>query len=185
LPFISASPIVACKEIYNISCREKAFSHTFLPFVNTRSRSFALNNTAMRHLLCFLLLGVAACAKNRDDVMHEKPVAKKIEWHVHASGHHNEPWLDAMQAQVQIRLYKIDTLNKTTQTLWDTTFASRTLRNYPGLPQKLLVEKQVLHLKREKLQVWYNIRYEMNGNASEMGRMDQAQKPFTFIDVKL
>jgi hypothetical protein len=139
----------------------------------------------MRHLLCLLLLGVAACAKNRDDVLQEKPVAKKIEWHVHASGHHNESWLDTMQAQVQIRLYKIDTANKTAQTLWDTTFAARTLRNYPVLPQKLLVEKQVFHLKREKLQVWYNIRYEMNGTASEMGRMDQAQQPFTFVDIKL
>jgi len=131
-----------------------------------------------------LLFSAAACSKERD-VLAEAPMLRKIEWHVHAFENYTQPWLDSMTARVVVRITKIDTMNKTTQTFWDTTFAPRPIREYPLLPQKYIIEKLVPVLRQEKLQVWYNIRYEMAGAASETGRLDAVQQPFTFIDIKL
>lgn len=138
----------------------------------------------MRRLLYFLfLLGAVACTK--DATLAVEPVFKKLEWHVHAAENYTGPWLDSMQANVQVRIYKIDTLNRTSTTLWDTTFLSRPIRQYPILPAKHVIEKQVPVLPHEKLQAWYNIRYEMNGSASEMVHLEIVQAPFTFIDINL
>jgi hypothetical protein len=140
----------------------------------------------MRILMCLLLLvSVVACRKEHDTKPVEEPEVKKMEWHVYASENYTEPWLDAMTAQVQVRIYKIDTARRTTQKIWDTTFAARTIREYPVLPQKHLLKKEIPHLGSEKLQTWYNIRYEMNGSASEMGQMLPVKEPFTFVDVRI
>lgn len=140
----------------------------------------------MRKLLYLgLLLGAVACRKQHEDVVLEEPALKKLEWHVYASENYTEPWLDSMTARVEVRIYKSDTASHTTQTLWDTTFAARTIHGYPMLPQKHIIKKEIPLLLREKLQVWYNIRYEMHGSASEMGHMQIVQQPFTFVDVRI
>ena len=140
----------------------------------------------MRKLLYLLLVSsVVACTKQSGDVLAIEPVTKKIEWHIHASDTYNGPWMDTMTARVQVRLHKSDTVQHTFVAIWDTTFENRTLQQYPVLPQKLIIEKKISLLPTEKLQAWYNIRYEMKGTASETGRLDVVEKPFTFIDIKL
>jgi hypothetical protein len=139
----------------------------------------------MRKLLyLFFLLVAVACKKQHDDVP-EQPTLKKLEWHVYASENDTGPWLNSMTARVEVRIYKSDTVNHILQTIWDTTFVDRTLRNYPRLPQKHVLKKEVPLLLREKLQLWYNIRYEMAGSASETGHLQVVQQPFTFIDVRI
>ena len=139
----------------------------------------------MRTLFGLLLLFAAVACNKNDDVPAEKPTIKKIEWQVHASDAYTDPWLDAMTAKVAIRIYKSDTVNQKTAIIWDTTFATRTIRQYPVLPQKHVIEKEILVRRTERLQSWYNIRYEMNGTASEMGHMQMVYKPFTFVDIRL
>lgn len=141
----------------------------------------------MRTLLyLFLLLSAAACKKEQDDLLTEVPAMRKIEWHVHAAKNYTEPWIDSLHASVKVRIYKIDTINRITTNIWDTTFVSRRVKEYPVLPQKHRIEKLVPVYVREKLQVWYNIRYEAdNGSASETGRLYIVQKPFTFVDISL
>src|SRR6476660_8212841 len=107
--------------------------HPF-PFCFDRGRplsSFAKNRMAMRTLFGLLLLFAAVACNKNDDVPAEKPTIKKIEWQVHASDAYTDPWLDAMTAKVAIRIYKSDTVNQKTAIIWDTTFATRTIRQYP------------------------------------------------------
>jgi hypothetical protein len=131
------------------------------------------------------MLSAVACKKQHGEVVVEEPTMKKLEWHVNASGNYSEPWLDAMTARVEVRIYKADTVNQVLQTIWDTTFAARTIRNFLRLPQKHIIKKEVPLLLREKLRLWYNIRYEMNGSASEMGHAQVVEQPFTFVDLRI
>jgi hypothetical protein len=140
----------------------------------------------MRNLICLLiLLSAVACRKEHDNNGVVEPTIKKLEWHVYASDDYTEPWLSAMTATVQVHIYKADTMRHTLQNIWDTTFTARTIREYPLLPQKHLILKEIPHFRSETLRVWYNIRYEMNGSASEMGHMKPVLEPFTFVDVRI
>jgi hypothetical protein len=139
----------------------------------------------MRKLIILLLVLSAVACRKQHDAPVTQPTIKKLEWHVYAADHYPEPWLDNMTARVKVRVYKADTARHMIQTVWDTTFAARTLRQYPVLPQKHVLKKEISVTGGEKLQVWYNVRYEMNGSASEAERLHQAQEPFTFVDVRI
>ena len=140
----------------------------------------------MRTLLYVMLfISLISCRKQHDAPTVETPTVKKLEWHVYASEKYTQPWLDSLEARVEVRIYKTDTARHTSQTLWDTTFASRAIRQYPLLSEKYIIKKEVPVSLGEKLQVWYNIRYEMNGTASEMGKLQIVQEPFTFVDIRI
>lgn len=141
----------------------------------------------MRKLMYLLLLcSLVACQKRNDDVLAEQPAIKKIELHIHASETYIEPWLDSVNASVTVSIIKLNIADARSRIVWDTSFASCPLKQYPLLPQKHIIEKQVpLFEETEKLQVIYNIQYRYNGSASGDGHAEAVEKPFTFIDVTI
>ena len=129
---------------------------------------------------------LAACNKNGDAVLQEQPVAKKIEFHVHAGQQYTEPVYQGITAEVKLAIYKINYRTGQSQLLWETGYDARPLASYPHLPQKFLVEKEYEVLEsKEKLQANYTIRYftpqgpTMETRAEELVPGDK----FAFLDV--
>jgi hypothetical protein len=87
-------------------------------------------------LYLFLLLTATACKKERNELLTEEPAMRKIEWQVHAAKNYTEPWIDSQHASVKIRIYKSDTVNRKITNIWDTTFLSRRVTDYPRVTPK-------------------------------------------------
>ena len=86
--------------------------------------------------IALLIMQLSACRKNNETTLAEKPVAKKIEFHVHASHPYTDPYYNNVTADVKLEIYKINYGNGQHQLLWDTAYAARALGSYPHLPQK-------------------------------------------------
>ena len=140
----------------------------------------------LKYLGIVLLVLVASCAKNRDTALTEAPVAKKIEFHVHASQLYTEPVYEAVTAEVKLAIYKINFHTGHSQLLWEEVYNKRPLASYPHLPQKFLVEKEYEVLEsKEKLQAAYTIRYfTPDGPTSEIRAEELVPGlHFAFLDV--
>ena len=137
-------------------------------------------------LYLFFLLSLIACEKRSDDLLTEKPVLKKAELHIHASESYTQPWLDSVNASIYIAITKSNKATTASQVIWDTTFASRPLKQYPLLPQKFLIEKRIpVFEPTERVEVAYTIWYDYNQITTEWGNAVVADESFTFVDVKL
>ena len=135
-----------------------------------------------------MLVLFTSCRKSGDAVFVEKPQAKKIEFHVHASPQYSNPAFEAVSAEVKLAIYKINYINGQNQLLWDTTFAARPLAAYPHLPEKFLIEKAFSVLEsHEKLQANYNIRYRAPEGISQELQSDELGpgNHFVFLDVAI
>ncbi len=127
------------------------------------------------------------CKKDSEARLAEQPMAKKIEFHVHASKQYNAGY-DGVKADVKLAIYKINYRNGQSQLLWDTTYAARPLADYPHLPQKFLVEKDFDVLEnKEKLQAVFNIRYHAPEGISQETYADELVPGdnFAFLDVDI
>ena len=142
----------------------------------------------LKYLPILFLLLLAACRKTEDAVLVEKPVLKKIEFHVHAGQPYTAPYYNDITADVKLAVYKINYRNGQSQLLWETTYAPRRLADYPHLPQKILVEKSwpVLESK-EKLQAQYTIRYQSPQGPNQEMRSEELVPGdnFAFLDVDI
>jgi hypothetical protein len=143
--------------------------------------------TMLKNIGLILLLAVmAACQKNKDGVLPEKPVVKKIEFHVHAGRLYTEPVYQGVTADVKLAVYKINYRNGQSQLLWEKTFDARALAAYPHLPQKFLEEKSFDVLENhEKLQAAYTIRYFTPEGPTMETRAEELVpgNHFVFLDV--
>jgi len=114
----------------------------------------------LKYLGVILLVLMAACKKSSDATLTEAPVAKKIEFHVHAGHLYTEPVYNGVTAEVKLSIYKINYRTGQSQLLWEQMYDKRPLASYPHLPQKFLVEKEFEVVEsKEKLQAQYTIRY--------------------------
>ena len=142
----------------------------------------------MNKLLIILLLCTAfgGCSKKVDDISLEKPVDKKVEFHVHAGHNYGDDSFNQVTATVHMEIYKVNFKNGQSQLLWNTAINERTLAKYPHLPQKFLIEKQFPVLEsKEKLQAKFSINYK-----SPQGTVKQTTaqecgpgETFIFLDV--
>ena len=140
----------------------------------------------LKYLGIMLLVLMTACAKNRDTALTEAPVAKKIEFHVHAGNLYTEPAYGDVTAEVKLAIYKINYRTGQSQLLWEEVYDKRPLAQYPHLPQKFLVEKEYEVLEsKEKLQANYTIRYfTPQGPTTEISAEELVPGlHFAFLDV--
>ncbi len=140
----------------------------------------------LKYLGILLLVLMTACSKNKDGELQEQPVAKKVEFHIHASQQYAGPAYEGVTAEVKLAVYKINYRNGQTQLLWETSYEPRPLASYPHLPQKILIEKEYEIMESfEKLQAVYSIVYHtpqgptMETRAEELVPGDN----FAFLDV--
>lgn len=140
----------------------------------------------LKYLGIMLLVLMTAFAKNRDTALTEAPVAKKIEFHVHAGKLYTEPAYEDVTAEVKLAIYKINYRTGQSQLLWEEVYNKRPLAQYPHLPQKFLVEKEYEVLEsKEKLQANYTIRYfTPQGPTTEISAEELVPGlHFSFLDV--
>lgn len=131
---------------------------------------------------------LAACRKNSETALVEKPVLKKIEFHVHAGKPYTEPFYQDVTADVKLEIYKVNYLNGQSQLLWQTSYEARPLSAYPHLPQKYVIEKSFPILESsEKLQAKYNIRYHSAAGISQQVVAEELVPgvSFVFLDVDI
>jgi hypothetical protein len=141
----------------------------------------------MKKILVILLLctAFASCSKQADVCM-EKPVDKKVEFHVHAGHNYSDVHFSQVTATVQMEVYKVNTKNGQLQRIWETEIAERTLAQYPHLPQKFLIEKQFPVLEsKEKLRAKFSISYKSpQGTTIQSKAQDSGNDgTFLFLDV--
>lgn len=139
-------------------------------------------------VIIVLLVGAVACHKTQDAVLAEKPVEKKIEFHVHGRTQYTEPYFNNVTAAVTLKIYKINYRNGESQLLWETSYEARPLAQFPHLPQKFREEKSFDVLEsKEKLQAVYTIRYQSPAGPSTETRAEELVPgdKFVFLDVDI
>ena len=142
----------------------------------------------LKFLGIMLLVLIAGCNKNKDTVLTEAAVSKKIEFHVHAGKPYTEPVYQDVTAEVKLSIYKINYRTGQSQLLWEESYHKRPLAHYPHLPQKYLIEKEYEVLEsKEKLQAAYTIRYfTSQGPTMEMRSEELVPgHHFAFLDVDI
>jgi len=93
----------------------------------------------------------------------EKPVSKKISLQIARDTNYNQSVYDMSKASVQVVIFKVKDNKQIV--LWDKTYDTQRLKDYPTLSNALHNEITVTNImdRKEKLYVTYIITYNTNG----------------------
>ncbi len=122
-------------------------------------------------MIVFALPVIGIAAYKYNTIRHSfesKPVNKTISFAVYKENNYRAKAYDCTYAQIHISLEKVRGANRTI--VWDTTFDSKLLKQYPSIENalsgKITVEKVVD--KKEHLEIKYLIIYNSKGSILQM-----------------
>ena len=102
---------------------------------------------------------MASCGKD-PEVIAEKPVEKKVSFHVFAGQDYTSSFYNNVSAEVSLHIYKYNRKTGSGGTIYDTTMHFRPIVHYPQQSQEMLVEKLIpLINSTEQLTISSVIRY--------------------------
>jgi hypothetical protein len=116
----------------------------------------------MKQIAAAMLVGLlaTACYKKPDEIK-ETPVSKTVQFRMAQANDYSLPMHDGLKAEVKLSIVKESTIDGAILAAWDTTFALRSIREYPNLNNPLIITKHINDVwqSRQVLRVSRVIRY--------------------------
>ena len=134
-----------------------------------------------------MVIGFIGCNK-QTPVPPETPVSKKIEYHIFAAKNYSAPVYANVKADVRLQIRRINYKTGDMQLLWDTSFITRSIADFPQYVNKIVIQKfyPVLESK-EKLNGSVSVRYNDSGYISQEAWSDDVVpgEMFTLLEAHL
>jgi len=119
------------------------------------------------------MIALAACKKNRSEIVPEKPVTKKIEYHIFTAKDYSAPIYANIKVEVRLQIHRINFKTGETQILWDSLFSAKFITEFPQYANKIIIEKRfAVYESKEKLNGSFGVKYNDSGYISQYGEGD-------------
>jgi hypothetical protein len=126
------------------------------------------------HLLLFFPF-LFSCKKDKKKVVPEIPVQKKVSYHIFAAKDYSTSDLKEATADLRLLIQKINYKTGEITLLWDSSFSTRKLTDYPFYDQKIVVQKAFTVMNsHEKLNGSFSVKYLYSGLVQQTGRGSDA-----------
>ena len=126
-----------------------------------------------KFLPLFLLLVFVACKKDGPKLVPENPATKKVEYHVFAAKDYSHPIYANVKAELRLQIRKINYKTGETELLWDSSFATKNITEFPQYAGKIIIQKfYPVYESKEKLNGSYSVTYDDGGYISQEGYAD-------------
>lgn len=114
-----------------------------------------------------------ACKKKPTEIVPENSITKKVEYKVFAAKDYSAPLYANIKADLRLQIRKINFRTGETQLLWDSSFATKYLTEFPQAINKIIIEKYFpVFESKEKLNGSFVIKYDDSGYISQFGHGD-------------
>ena len=127
--------------------------------------------------VCYLLLMfpfLSSCTKEKK-VVPESPISKKVTYHIFAAKDYSTSEHKEVTADLRLLIQKINYKTGETKILWDSSFSTRKLTNYPLYDQRIVIQKAFPVISsKEKLNGSFSVKYISNGILQQTGRGSDA-----------
>jgi len=120
-----------------------------------------------------MIIGLIACSKKPPVPTAENPVVKKIEYHIFAAKDYTAPIYANVKADVRLQIRRMNFKTGDVELLWDSSFASKNITDFPQYVNKIIVEKfYPVFESKEKLNGSVSVKYNQDGYISQEGWAD-------------
>lgn len=132
-------------------------------------------------LLSAFTLSVVACKKEKV-TPPEIPVQKIVEYHIFAAKDYSAPAYQNTTASLRLQINIINYKTGEMTLVWDSTFSTQKLIEFPSYNNKIIIKKTVPVLdSHQKLNGSYSVRYNINGHIKQEGFSDEAVPGVTAV----
>ena len=137
------------------------------------------------YLLSASIFLVISCQKEKPLPPPETPVQKLVAYHIFAAKDYSDPIYQNVLADLRLQVHVIDFKTGAMKLVWDSTFSTRKLTEFPSSDHKLVLTKSFPVLNsREKLNGAYSVRYNDNGQIKQEAFSDEAGPGTTAILIE-
>jgi hypothetical protein len=142
----------------------------------------------MKKLLPVLIVFAFIGCNKKSAVPSEVPVSKKIEYHIFAAKDYSAPIYANVKTGVTLQIRRIDYKTGDMELLWDTSFVTRNIVDFPQYVNKIVIQKfYPVFESKEKLNGSVSVRYNDSGYISQEAWSDDVVpgEMFTLLEAHL
>jgi len=118
---------------------------------------------------------LVSCKKEETKAPAETPIQKEVTYHIFAARDYSAPIYQNVKADLRLQIQVIDYKTGASRLVWDSTFSTRKLTDFPLYDNKLVIKKTIPVMNsHEKLNGAYSVRYDNEGLIQQVAESDEA-----------